>query len=717
MLKIKNLTKIYTSRGGRKVVALDDVSISFPEKGLVFLLGKSGSGKSTLLNVAGGLDAPTSGEIIFRGRSSKNFADSDYDSYRNTHVGFVFQEYNLIDSYKVGANIGLALELQGKEATREAVDKILREVGLADSRGNTFYDRLTNELSGGQKQRVAIARALIKNPQVILADEPTGAIDSTTGQQLYELLKELSKEKLIIVVTHDNENAEKYGDRIIELADGKIIGDTAPASAADETPAAAAGGSFIASKLPLSRSFTMGASGLKHKPLRLAISIILAVVAFVFFGFSVTAGFADKFTAELQTMRDKEMYMVTIEGGSYYNKGSQYESYINKLSEKQLKQIKDFNNGAELMRFTYIGDYINHPMLAYSETVLEDYVDVGNNEDRMMAQNNPYLDVGLNRSYFSSLELDPVTGAADANLKPVTTNSRLPQTFDEIAITDLKADMFVRFGYLADDGTHINISKPDDLIGKKIGSFTITGVYSTEQDLEFFKKYDMEYYDMYSNEQLRLEYYASRESIISCQFVCKGFAEAKRVIDIDNITKVLVRLSGDMGKDKEFIRALSYDEKAGDNTYSYSVRLGSQFSYLVSSADIFIRFAFVPLIISTVFAAFAALLLLNFMTVSIDFKKKELGILRALGARRKDVLTVCLMESFLVAGIDFVLSLIAVIITCLLFNASFALAIFNVGILQVLMLFLVCFGIATLATIFPVLRIANRKPIDIINDK
>ncbi len=220
MLEALHLTKIYKTKGGADVKALDDVSITFPEKGMVFLLGKSGSGKSTLLNVCGGLDAPTSGMIFVKGKTSDKFSQSDYDSYRNTYVGFIFQEYNILNEFTVEDNIALALELQGKSKDRKVIADILEQVDLTG-----YAKRKPNTLSGGQKQRIAIARALVKSPEIIMADEPTGALDSATGKQVFDTLKKLSKEKLVLVVSHDRDFAEMYGDRIIELKDGKIISD------------------------------------------------------------------------------------------------------------------------------------------------------------------------------------------------------------------------------------------------------------------------------------------------------------------------------------------------------------------------------------------------------------------------------------------------------------------------------------------------------------
>lgn len=234
MLELKNICKTYRPKNGPEVQALKSVSVKFPEKGLVFFLGKSGCGKSTLLNCIGGLDKFDSGEIIIKGKSSKEFTGSDFDSYRNTFIGFIFQEYNILSEFNIEKNIALALELQGKKADKKAVDEILEMVDLKE-----FGKRKTTELSGGQKQRVAIARALIKEPEIIVADEPTGALDSATGIQVFDTLKKLAQNKLVIVVSHDREFAEIYGDRIIEMKDGVIISDetkrkVAPNSLSDD---------------------------------------------------------------------------------------------------------------------------------------------------------------------------------------------------------------------------------------------------------------------------------------------------------------------------------------------------------------------------------------------------------------------------------------------------------------------------------------------------
>lgn len=222
MLKLKNITKTYIS-GEEKVDALKGIDIEFRESEFVSILGQSGCGKTTLLNIIGGLDRYTSGDLVINGKSTKDFKDRDWDAYRNYKVGFVFQSYNLIGHQSVLANVELALTISGvskKERKARAI-KALEEVGLKDQ-----INKKPNQLSGGQMQRVAIARALVNNPDIILADEPTGALDTKTSVQVMEILKEISKNKLIIMVTHNPELAEKYSSRIIKILDGKITDDS-----------------------------------------------------------------------------------------------------------------------------------------------------------------------------------------------------------------------------------------------------------------------------------------------------------------------------------------------------------------------------------------------------------------------------------------------------------------------------------------------------------
>ena len=224
MLELKNITKDYVS-GDSTVQALKGISIEFRKSEFVSILGQSGCGKTTLLNIIGGLDRYTSGDLIINGKSTKKFKDKDWDAYRNYSVGFVFQNYNLIPHQTILSNVELALTISGvsREERKERAIKALEAVGLKEQ-----IHKKPNQLSGGQMQRVAIARALVNNPDIILADEPTGALDTKTSVQIMEILKEISKDKLIVMVTHNPELAEKYSTRIVRILDGAITDDSKP---------------------------------------------------------------------------------------------------------------------------------------------------------------------------------------------------------------------------------------------------------------------------------------------------------------------------------------------------------------------------------------------------------------------------------------------------------------------------------------------------------
>lgn len=384
MLELINVKKIYKTKAG-DTAALDGLSLTMPDSGLVFVTGRSGSGKTTLLNVVGALDGIDSGDIIIDGKKFSDFTPAEYSDYRNTCVGFVFQEYNLLPDYNVEKNIKIANELQGKETTKEEIDEILKIVDLEG-----LNDRMPGQLSGGQKQRVAIARALIKKPKIIMADEPTGALDQTTGYQVMDTLKKLSKTNLVMVVSHDLEMAEKYADRIIRLVDGILVEDvlltdtsiqtnvienedgltvktgsdlnkeeTASLLKAirenkeitftqdisvrqrEKTPPIKAvhpenPEPFVSSKMKLKSSMGLGVNSLKVKPFRLIVTIILSVFAFALFGIFDTVG----------AYNDAKVLANLLRSGDYTNvtASAQYavDGYSSNIRLTQ-EQIDDIN--------------------------------------------------------------------------------------------------------------------------------------------------------------------------------------------------------------------------------------------------------------------------------------------------------------------------------------------------------------------------------------
>ncbi|MDY6150897.1 MAG: ABC transporter ATP-binding protein/permease [Eubacteriales bacterium] len=593
MIEIKNIVKTYHPKKGDKVVALSDVSVKFPETGLVFILGKSGSGKSTLLNVLGGLDTADSGEIIIKGKSSKDFSQSDFDSYRNTYLGFVFQEYNILEDFNVGANVALALKLQGRKATDEEINEILEEVDLAG-----FGKRKPNELSGGQKQRVAIARALVKNPEIIMADEPTGALDSNTGIQVFDTLKKLSENKLVLVVSHDRDFAEKYGDRVIELKDGKIISDIekhrtyaektenglsdyggkllkfpkgykltqkdvekinaylsekeavlavddklteevsraaridkdgrmetfAPTDEGKISFSKNAGFKLIKSRMPVKESFKMGASGLKSKPFRLVVTVLLCFVCFAMFGMVDSFAAYDSKDAITNSMYDsgidyagfvKYKKIDQDEFGSYEIATVMTAEDIKKIAEKGFDVMPVYGD------LSYVSSMEDSFLKSVSSVVYKGDV------------------VGL-------VEVDEAAREKQ-NIKLL--GGRLSEADDEVVVSDYVFDCFKKYGY-----KHVNpdgsldetknlaageIGTCDEFLSREpnvvvngdvvAGIFKIVGVFDDGNDYAKYEKLDKP--DLGSSEGI--DYYLMTTQLgqernygFSCLFLAnKGFVE------------------------------------------------------------------------------------------------------------------------------------------------------------------------------------------------
>ncbi len=543
MLETRKLCKVYKPKKGVPVRAVDDVSLQLPERGMVFLLGKSGSGKSTLLNLLGGLDRYDSGDIIINGMSSKSFRQEDFDTYRNTYVGFIFQEYNVLEEFSVGANIALAIELQGRRATDEEINKILHEVDL-----DGYGDRKPNELSGGQKQRVAIARALIKNPEIIMADEPTGALDSVTGRAVLDTLKQLSADKLVLVVSHDREFAETYGDRIIELADGHVISDVEYVTdeAEQEQPSKAGlryaedrieipvsyrlteedrlainryleelgareitlrpvsdgqekrnarrarptdtssikaqdGSTFrrIKSKLPMRCAFKIGAGALRHKKFRLAVTIFLSCIAFTLFGLADTFGAYNHIRTCSRSLTDSGITYASLDK-KVLVEGDYYR--YTKLSDADIATLREQTGLAFHGVLDFYGDYYGYGSGG----------SFYNHYDATVEALKPNGYINLFSSYLSGLTEMDDAGLSELGYDLVA--GRLPDgNKDEIAISTFVLETFLRGGYRAVyadgsyDDTLTPIGSAEDMIGKTLYlngvTYTVTGIYDSGLDL------------------------------------------------------------------------------------------------------------------------------------------------------------------------------------------------------------------------------------------
>ena len=526
MLEIKNLQKSYVSKKGGKTAALKGINLKFPDTGLVFVLGKSGCGKSTLLNLLGGLDSFDEGEIIINGKSSINFSSADFDSYRNTYLGFVFQEFNIIPDFTVEKNIELALQLQHRKADKSEVNDILKEVDLAG-----YAKRKPNELSGGQKQRVAIARALIKDPEIILADEPTGALDSTTGKQILSMMKELSKKKLIIVVSHDRDSAEIYADRIVELKDGLVISDVsrivegveddlitidengmkikfdnalkkdaleavkdnwtlldfakllmkAHESEADKKKAQGddivefrrtdeskittkkTALSLIKAKLPQKDAFKIGVSNFKAKKFRLVFTVILSVLSLAFFGFADIMASYDKADTYANAFYEGDVNYYNITKQELYDNGGGGYTVDVKLTGDDMKSLE-----------SHFGDRVMKVYRFPEWSVRVNYFKTSDDEYFQPSEYDGFLEV--------------------ANDPDLISYGSFPTNFREIMISDYMAKGMIDFSLAVTDDMGQSVEYMFTDISQVIGhtivisevEYKITGVYKTN----FFDLYN-----------------------------------------------------------------------------------------------------------------------------------------------------------------------------------------------------------------------------------
>lgn len=488
MIELKEITKVYNSKKGTSTEALRGINLTFSEKGLTFILGKSGSGKSTLLNILGGLDSFTSGDIFVNGKSTKDFKESEWDAYRNTYMGFVFQEFNLLDNYSVEENIKLSLELQGKPCQEEDIFNALKMVDLEN-----ILKRKPNELSGGQKQRVAIARALIKNPEIILADEPTGNLDSTTSEQIFNILKKLSKDKLVIIVSHNEEAAQKYADRIIKISDGLVIEDTNP-------PKKTINKEFklVNAKLPFGYSLKMGLGNLLHKKIKLLFSFISIVLCLICFGLMTSVlntNLESEYLNIFEENENTEMQIVKYEDKVVNEKilkeeikhifDNSYESWYPDTVPLNDDFITEVQNNTNLKWYGMYTVYNNYDMLSWN------YINTADFED------NLYYYIG---STLSS-EFINIMKANSEFLDDENIIGTFPTNEDEIMITSFIADQIIYNGILSKSNKNSNTAenyKPDnynqiinDDIYINLGDMIYVKVVGIVDYSTYLQKYDL----------------------------------------------------------------------------------------------------------------------------------------------------------------------------------------------------------------------------------
>lgn len=825
MIELKHVGKIYKSKKSSDTIALNDVSLQIPDKGLVFIVGRSGSGKSTLLNLLGGLDNLTSGEVLVSGKNISNFTDKEFDSYRNSYVGFVFQEFNILEQYNVYENIELALKLQEKESSKEEINKLLELLGIKD-----LGERGVNELSGGQKQRVAIARALIKEPKIILADEPTGNLDKASSEQIFDILKEISLNQLVVVVSHDKEAAVKYGDRIIEIEDGKVIHDSDPTEVLDSSSF-----ELKKSKLPFTYAVKMAINSFKSKPSKLVMTIILTAMSLVFMGFTANCSLFDRVMFVTKTMKDNDDYVYDVRY-SWFDTNDNYKDHnledenlkeIERITNSKLNLVYDLYDNSEELKFEFgehdykssyygyniytefveieddriLGDLIGSIPKNSNEIVVHQYfadyvmkVGIMLSDEKLyfpksyeelvtskkgikLGQNTVYIVGIINDDKDNLFESARKTGVfGSEKLKKYFSDTYVDKSrsiyvkgfIDSAVLRSDKESILNRMSIMNSSrnyGFRENISSLKEEIevitknGREVVSsinkgeviLSLTEIKRLDSNFEVnFNKYlesnttlsEDEALDNFSSLYLKdnkinlnlsinlEEYYDNSEiilNIVGISLTEDNYVSNSYVDDYSPISKKIRQVKiydNDMKNLRKSLKKMTFQkfhpELDNGDYYNYTVNLSNYLYTPMAFYHYFFKYIFM---LTLVFVLFTYLLFSNFISVSIAYCKKEIGILRALGASNLDVVKIFGYESVIIGLIAFIFSIIGWFIVCGILNNSLfgdEYLILN-GIvahpLVVVLMFLFTLFIALFVTVTSVSRITKIKPIDAILNK
>ena len=688
MLSVKHIVKSYKT-GDFIQKALDDVSVKFRSSEFVCILGSSGSGKTTFLNIIGGLDKYDSGDLIINGKSTKRFKDRDWDSYRNNSVGFIFQSYNLISHISILSNVELGMTLSGvsrKERKEKARDALCR-VGLLD-----HANKKPNQLSGGQMQRVAIARALVNDPDIILADEPTGALDSVTSVQIMDLIKEISKDKLVIMVTHNSELAKEYSSRIISLKDGKIVDDSNPYDGDDSSVYSfrKTSMSFItALKLSLTNIITK-----KGRTLLTSFASSIGIIGIALI-LSLSNGFQEKIDeferdslsqmpitiseqaiemSELMSTSDSDKYHEytsekfivpkddTLDKVTHVNKiTSSYVSYVSNVDKSLLGGIS-YLRSTSINVVTYDGDdyqYVNNAnsgIDSYSWSVFPDNPNSGvgvvdSNYDVLMGKIDtsvPGLILVVDK--YNQVDKNTLRSLGFDVSKNVNFNDLLSKEFKVIF-----NDSFYQFNnghymmgtdykkmYNDDDSMSIKIQaiirckKDKEMLSVNSGVLYTSSL--VDRIIEINKNSKI------VNDQKRSDYNiltlqkfddsATKESVL-------GY------LGDDSVPSYIMLYPKDFDAKEKILSYLDkYNDGKSDNDKILYTDMANMISSLSGSIMdaitlVLIAFSSISLIVSSI--------MIGIITyISVLERTKEIGILRALGARKKDITRVFNSETFII---------------------------------------------------------------------
>ena len=728
MLEIKGITKDYIMRD-QKVTALKGVDICFRRSEFVSILGPSGCGKTTLLNIIGGLDRYTSGDLIINGVSTKNYKDRDWDTYRNHSIGFVFQSYNLIPHQTALKNVELALSIGGvsrKERRTRAIEA-LKKVGLEEQ-----LNKKPNQMSGGQCQRVSIARALVTNPDIILADEPTGALDSKTSVQVMDLLKEIAKDKLVIMVTHNSELAESYSTRIIKMKDGEVLEDTKPVTEKEKQKELKLiekeNAKLTEKEIKLKRkkssmslwsSFVLSGSNLLTKKRRTFITALACSIGII--GIAVILSVSTGMHAYVKQVEQDSMSV------NYISISSQTMNMeTNILQEVKLPEYPDSNEIHAYTQDLFKQNDLNNEFIQYVESSIN-----GNTEATSLSSGIAYT---RNISLFSNgfqtmageLTNNPELLKKEYTAIATENGKAIPTEKNEITLivdkyNRLSTTTLMQLGIIVANGETVDYN---DLVGK-----TVTLNYGSSK--ENTTPYEFKIISILrQNKESSTQWVKTSGSNMAVSIFASEIAFTKAFIDdIDQQQPNLVKVASLMIYPKDFDSKEKIVEVLDNwNNKEVYIRYGTEAEkYQISYTDIsellvgmlgdlidistytLVAFSGVSLVVSSIMIAIITY-------ASVIERIKEIGTIRSLGGRKKDIANIFRSEACIIGGVSAIIALIAtllinMVINIILGNLVGVTTIATLSWSTALCMALLSIGLNLLASLIPANIAAKKDPV------
>lgn len=730
MIRIKKLSKTYAQKN-IYVRALHNINLCLPNTGLVFIVGKSGSGKSTLLNLLGALDSFDDGDIIVNGKSMIGFTENERNNYRYDTIGFVFQDFNLIDEYNVEKNITIGCNLDNTPENNKKVLKILDQVELT-----SFAKRKINTLSGGQMQRVAIARALLKNPPILLCDEPTGQLDSETSDSIFKLLKDISKNSLVIVVSHDVESAEKFGDRIITIKDGEVANDTNP----DVMEKSDEEADFSETKKyhqSIKTTSMLGFGFLKRRPIRLCIALIISMLCFTMFCLSDAVASYKKNELILNALYENNNDYIAYKKVCYwtdeYDEGTIKQEKIDLNDIKFLKEQIPFNNYYPVYDL-FIGKRYNFPSTG------------------VISSNDYY-----------KYDIEGMVELTDNLIEEFgyKLTGELPKNKNEVVITQYAYEMYKKYGIADSRGTSMKVNSMSDIIGQELSvklfkddeerelyenngnsyeyevKFKITGIIDTKFNYnrylparEYAGNGTEKEKDIMSILNLEINQIVWN-SFTNLLFVKDGYYEEylkKGEISDPQYLFIIIPLTKSFKKDIKFIEFANkqfnyskYQDNPNMNNVKQYYTMENEIVFSINRIES--RFEVLTKVIKYVSLGLI-LIVVGFMAYYfsgvIQDKEREIGILRSFGASKIDITNVFSFMALIAAVISILLALFLSLILIgvlnnYLINEYYLFYLFyRIGLRQIGLVVLIELIAFALGLLLPLIKLLKKKPVDII---